>query len=307
MIRYVQRDDGYQAFGEERREILELKIREDAATDAYYEAIGDLIEQRDAKFQSLPEIGGSSTLTREIWDWYFEQRNVIEDQFMYETARRPWGPGYKTPKMIQDHFDDMWFYMLKETRPTYNPEEETYTEYQIRLLEWEQQIPSIAQSMQSAMTMATMEGGWLNMRDSQFQQLGPLDQYISNLIQRTDAEAYNQWDLQRDSVYEALDKAWSSLYLDSYWLAVEGQSGPARELAERQWQKEHPTPPSDEEYVEWILQMYGNKWTTEEILEAINGRPSEELQDRLDERLGQYAEQTNHIWDTLSWIAPGQA
>lgn len=319
-MRYTQVPDlteasGFRTLtGEERRDYITNKLYTDEVTKAYFESASALQNELQARLQAAG-VGAPSEVTSSIWDWYNKARVALDNDPMYKDAWRTWSFGYKPESMLEDYFRSTWWQIVKEGQPKYDPATETYDEYQVRLEEWKQALPSIAQSLASQFEQQLP--GLLNVSPESYQRrlrnagielpgnrqlnIKPL---VDKLMQETTYEGYQAWDKQNDTPLQALNKAWQEMYWDPYWDALRGLSGYQRTLAERQYLAGTPKP-SEAELIDWVVENYGDKFDPADLSVLMKNTPISSVEERIapqsdEERSAQ------KVWDILAMAGPNK-
>jgi hypothetical protein len=296
-------ETGEQAVGQQRRrDLMAEAYAQEEVSDAYYAALKEITRQREeALIASATTIPVSQEVKDRIWDEYWEARVDIEIHPMYASAKRPWHPGYKPNVMLAEHFGDMIWNMLNETRPTRNIEDgETYEDYQKRVKQWEAELPQHAERILPIVRANMAQTvGELNVGQD-------YDTVLSGLMGQFTPDGYTQWEMQNDTLYTAVEKAYTALYLDDYFRFTDGKSGDQRLQAEEEFKQLHPTPPTTDQMWEWVQEQYGDKFSEDQIRRAIDGKRVLDPEQRFDLNKSSFETQGNDIWDILSWANPGK-
>lgn len=311
-MRWTRSDEtGEQLYGMDRRDLMAMRLNEDEVTGKYYEAMGMLGEWLDSMLLDLP-IGADGEMFGEVWEAYFKQRSAIVSNPMYNDARRRSFMGYKPTDMIEEHVRDMLYWAVKETRPKYNREEMTYSEYELKLLEWEENFPILLSVLSEPFKLEVYDyatGGrgitpeiMQQILDGEFTAGGDRMIEVGDMVARVmtgaNYEDYAGWLKDQDTILDALNEAWRTTYWNTYWEAVDNLSGDDRVLAERAWKEKHPEPPTLNEMAEWVLENYPNRdWTLEQII--VGGKDDAlSVDDRLtsDDPIGR---REDLVWDVL--------
>jgi len=310
-LRWTRSEEtGEQLYGMERRDLIAMRLNEDEVTSKYYEAMGILGEWLDGQLIELP-IGASGDQFGVVWEEYFKKRGAIVSNPMYNDARRRSFMGYKPTSLIEEHVRDMLYWAVKETRPKYDKENESYTEYAMRLEEWEELFPILMDAIGDPFMLEVYDyatGGRGITPEIMQQILGgeftaggdrmiAVGDMIAMVMKDASFENYSEWLKDQDTILDALNNVWREQYWDTYWSAVDGLSSEDRLLAERAWKAANPIPTLDK-LAEWVLEMYPNRgWTRDQIL-AEGKDDIVSVDDRLesDDPIGRREDMT---WDVL--------
>ena len=293
----VYPETGKQAVGMDRRDILADRINVDQQTEAYYEQLSILSQELEKRRHALP-VGAASAERQEVWGWYFAQRKQLEDTEMYKYAQRSWSESNKPISMVEDHYEKMWWTMIKETSPRWNPEEQTYADWQHDVAIWEASLPLMGQALMKQFATE------IDSKRLFTEQALTGESYFETLAAQTTAEGLKAYDMKTDSVYEALDRAWRALYFDEYWLAVEGKKGTEGRIAEEEFYNKHPQPPSIVELSDWVEDNYMGQFTREELMKSAAGRNTHTIDDRIKAGNTDIENTADEMFDMLGWVGP---
>ena len=288
---------GEQLYGPDRRDLIAQRIMEDSMTTAYYDSVRQLGEQLDGCLGKLP-IGAAGGAKGGCYERYFEGRLELEDTDMYKAANRPWVEGLKPSELVVEHYQEMWWYMVKATKPKWRVEEgEEYGDWQQRVAIWQAELPAMAQSMGAAFVRVAGAKGWFTQKFT--------EKNLQDMIANTTAENYAAWQLSKDRPFDAIDNAWDDIYYSQYWDAIRGKTGAARELAEREFYKQWESPPTFEQLWGWIEQNYPpGQFTKSDIWRAYNGRDVETVESRIEETKSEWDKMEDDIWAGMNLAGP---
>lgn len=294
---------GTAVYGKERRQIMADNFAEDEVSRKYYDGINQIDDDRDFKLSHL-SIPPSSQELEVIWQEWSDRRAEIEAQPMYALARRPWSSGSASYEMIENHFLDVFWYTVRETRPVWNKQgNESYAEFQDRVSAWEKMLPIIAKKAMVVVDVTlNNELSRGQITDGTLSGLSSTGYDYESLMKRIEEQAtidgYNQWHKNKEGIYDALNNAWWEVYAKDYDTIYEA-TGATREIAKREFEKKHPTPPSFEELWSWIVVNYPNRFEKTDAWEKFAGREVFSIQEQ--QSFGEYkAEEKNDIWDILN-------
>lgn len=273
-IRFTQTATGQAVYGQERRDMISQTIHEDQVTQSYFDALGALHTQLEDKLRVLP-IGSDSALTRQVWDWYFQQRLTVENSPMYADSKRSWVIGYKPEKMLEQHYADLWWQLIRETKPAWDQTGgQTYADYQTKVSQWQGSIPVYA---------AQLYNQFLNQERANAVVMPKADYpkieaALASLKTATSYDSYRKWEMSHDTVMDALNAAWRATYWDPYWAAIQDKSGYERQLAETQFLTQHPQPPTSADMVAWVQANYPpGQFAVQDLTEASKTQPAKSI------------------------------
>lgn len=308
---------GQQLYGQPRRDLINTQLDQEAATSSYFNALDANHAWLTDALTKLP-IGAGADQTDPVWTQYFNEQQKIENDPAYANATRVWAEGYKPDSMTKDHFASLWWNMIRGTRPTYTPETgQTYPQYQGNMAAWEASLPMMAQNLyQSFITqnegvIGKAQGiantNALNVSPSVQAATPTTDimKFLLNLAQTTSATSYNAWQNSQDTAYDAINKAWQTMYWDPYWAMLGGKTGYEYDAASQQFKEQHPTPPTADQITAWVNTNYPNQFAPDVLSLAINGRPEETITTReapktADAALG------DEVWNILMMAGPSK-
>ncbi|HEY5986182.1 MAG TPA: hypothetical protein VIV12_07395, partial [Streptosporangiaceae bacterium] len=298
-IRFTQ-INGKPVYGQDRRELVTQRLHEDEVTGAYYDALTNLRTELDAKLSALP-IGGDPTIRRGVWDWYFQQRLAIEQTQMYSEARRGWVIGMKPQVMTDEHYADLWWKLLSETRPEWDREGgQSFSDYQTQVSEWQAQIPNLAKGLYDQFVARS------RLDATRPEDLNKIQTALTGLLRESTYDNYRTWQMGRDTPLDALNEAWRALYWDPYWAAVEGKKGYERDLAEQQFLAAHPTPPDAATLTDWVMRTYpAGQFKPADLLLAAQTTPSETIQTRTAPK-DEQGRLVDEAYTLLAYAGPGK-
>lgn len=302
-IGWVQNDKGELLRDpKERAYWLAQKIEMDEDQQMYYDKMSSLHDEFNKRLHALP-IGASWDQTSIVYDWYSQERAKLDH---LRTFEKFYGTN-KPTELIQRDMASDWFREINGTRPQWDMKGgESYTDYQERVMEWEQSLPKIAATyMRMYATRTDIQKSLANLRPDQ---AFNTDQFFANLVEMTNKDGLEQYEKETDDIFDALNKAWKATYWDEYWNSVIGKSGYEVDLAESQFYAKHQNPPSADELYAWIEQHYGpGKFTPAEIKKYVDGTDELDILQRQLETKDdpEDYQKRQEIWDMLSWIGPG--
>lgn len=298
-IRFTQTSTGDPVYGQERRDMITQGIHEDQVTQSYLDALGALKTQLDAKLKVLP-VGADGQLTSQVWDWYFAQRLAIESSPMYADARRSWVMGYKPDTMLAEHYTDLWYQLLRESKPQWDQAGgQTYDDWQAQLSAWQASIPMRASELFTEFSKQAMQ-------DAQATTDYPkIEAALKDLQANANYASYRKWEMSNDTPMDALNAAWKALYWDPYWAAISNKTGYVRDLAEQQFLADHPQPPSTLEMIGWIQGNYQpGQFDVKDLTAAASIQPPETIAARTAPKT-EAASLVNEAYDLLGMAGPG--
>jgi len=314
-IRWTQSPtSGEQLYGEERADLIAQRIWENEVTQAYYDSLGLAQDEFDACQKGI-KIGQDSAVQRSCWSNLFQRRAQLDNEPIFDLARRDWAIGYKTDQMIKDRFDSMWWSYINSTKPKwYDGDGEPYSNWQARTEEWLDNLPDIASELapvflvQDIKSRTGFEGGE-DEREIPGSRILMEETVIRNLVQQTNREGYDEWQKSKDDPFDAMNAAFKALRWDPYMKAVEGWdqlNTYERDLAEQAFLDKHGSAPEFSELARWVFENYPeNQFTVEELQNVF----SEHGISTIEEKTLPNTEKAvieDGIWDMLSGIGPGE-
>jgi hypothetical protein len=290
---------GSQLQGEERRNEISRLYNMDAQTDAYYDALQDVSDRRDAELASVP-LGAPSKVLSEIWDTWSKERSAIEASPLYADARKAWMSGLKPNSKIEEYFTNMWWQMIAESRPKL-AENERYSDFQARVMLWEKSIPFIAKSILPQFQLQLLSSSsdfYEDIYGNDYQSVQGLPE---KLLANSTLDTYKARDKERDTLFDALSKAWDETYAN-YYYPIYDLSGQQRLAYELKFKKNFPTPPEAMELFQWVDKEYPGRWKLEDVEKALTDKPTLTIDESQVYDKDQNIEtMKDEIWDVLSW------
>lgn len=306
-VRYVKTPDDLNPDKEQRRDIIAQKINDHQVTRAYYDALAVLGAQLNERLASLP-VGADTKARDAVWDWYWPERHKIENEPMYAVAQRSWVAGEKPQGMVERYYEDEWFQMLRETKPKWDKSGgETYDDWQVKVEEWRAALPYQAEKLQAVFIQSETDRIRRSGDSPEFvaSELSSMQTAMERLKTATTPDAYDQWEMSRDTTYDALDRAWKELRWDVYWDGIRGKSGAARRLFEHEFVAKPE--PSAEELADWVLSKYpAGQYRREDLIAAAKAHGVTTLEDRLEPQ-DEHGKAVDDAYTVLSWLPPGKA
>jgi hypothetical protein len=309
-LRWVESPTGQELQGEARREAILKKLSQQEVTDAYHLALSTKYQWYQEQLKALP-VGADSKLRQKLYQDYIRERDLIENNEMYAEATRSWAMGFKPEEMVYEHFQELWWQLLEETRPQYDGDD--WNDYQAQLAQWTLDMPFLATTLASAVGLNQMLTTQLRIPEGEelpesVEMAGgrQLDTkaVIQNLISQTTPENYAAWQQSKDSPMRAMDKAWQELYWNKYWDTVNGLSGYERELAEQNFVINFPKP-TTEAMTQWVMQNYPGRFDPATLQKSVEGRQVESVPSRLAPK-DPIETMEQDIWDTLMMAGPNK-
>lgn len=283
-----------------RKQAMAESISVDLVTEARYDATGVLSQWLTDSLATIPI--GDTTTRSQIWKEYFERRAQIEVNPLYAEAQTEWHIGYKPQQLLEEHFRDLMWQMVKETMPEYDRENMTYNEWKAEVDQWKSSIPQMSDAIMSAFERNLFSYLGETKPD---QDLSDIREVLYNELLQG-GSAYDAWDASGDSALDAANKAWDAIYMQPYFDAVDGQSGTEYNIAVAEFYQEHPAPPTTDELIEWIMDNYEGQFTPDQLRASIDGTSIYTVEDKFYDASNGYYTQQEAVWSALSWIKPGQ-
>ena len=284
--------------GEERREEASKLLEVDKTTTALYDELQGHYEKYNNLIRGL-SIGAEFKDPRAA-QWREDLWNSIaatENKDIYKDAQRDWTVGFKPQQLVDEHFEKLWYKMLRATYPKWNRDEfETWKDYQDRVRAWELNLPSYAEQLGPLFANQVL----ITYGQSTYYE----EQDVLGIVQRLQKEAspelYYQIEMQNDTVVEALLRGWEELYFNKWWNDLGDLSGAMRAELIPVWYQQNPKPTTDQ-LIEWVQSnpTYSGKWTDEQL------RAATMTSDELDAQQRQIldAQQAEQVGKTESELA----
>jgi hypothetical protein len=285
----------------DRAKYLAIKIKQDEDMDIYYQEMADLQDWYNDTLRSLP-VGANWEQAQAVYTKYAEKKEALSYLRSFEKF---YGTN-KPVELIQRETMNDWFRAVRATQPRWDVVKgETYQDYQVRVKEWETNLPNIAPLLMKGFARQT---DLVKMLDALHEDQKFDPGFFTELTAMTTVEGLETWDKGNDDVFDALNKAWKAMYWDKYWDSVIGKEGYEVDLAETDFYKANPEAPDAAALHEWISIYYGTeKFTFKDIQQWVEEvDPMTVEQRRLAEEPDpDRYQKTQDIWNMLSWLGPG--
>ncbi len=290
----------------ERAKLVAARVDEDNNARAYYQATADLEKWKNTELAALP-VGASYEQTREVLDKYYQQLFDLEEKLMpaysYMGSNKP-------VTLLEKDMRNVWWKRLTAARPGWWGEDvETYAEYEARLKQWEQDLPTVAKIYAIRFKRDPQVRSIMEHLDTD--QPIDLDKLAATLISESTIDNYNLWKLENDDVFTALNTVWKENYWDKYWDTVGDLSSTERDIAEEKFFRDNKQPDVAQLY-QWIVKKYGpDRFTPNDIQRWMMNDPNKQSEVYgIDERhlqdVGETSVLREKIWSLLSWAGPGK-
>lgn len=289
---------------ERRTRIIEL-IDRDERERAYYDSVEALNLDLQKTLAEIPL--GDDEARSAAYALYFKQRAELDENPMYAEARRSWTFGYKPKTMIVDHFVDLAFQMYREAKPV-RRDGEDYNTYQARLRIWERDFERIKPDLLTAVREAAVSASSGYQINANGEIVLPgnralsLDDLMSQVEAKVNRNNYEAWIKARMTVLDAIQAVYDKYYVAAYWEKVTAAEDKfQREIARREFLAKGK--PSAEQIAQWVLEEFGDQFTTEEVINALKGRDIMSMQDILEPQTNEAAIE-EEIWKLLLMAGP---
>jgi integrase len=309
--------DGRVLWGDERAMAIAEEIEQNRNFGAYLAAQAGLNRMATLALAEQP-VGAPREVRDPIYQERLEGEKILKENFP-DVGKYVWSPYNKNPETIRKHVTDKWMHMLKDMglRPEWNSEDGVlWDEYQKQILAWEAQLPEIADVYIEEL-LARLAEEELNV-DVPDEETGEttnmfLDLYggtreaaKTKLLAMATGDQWNYWDVQNDSLYDALNRVYRDNYYGAYWDFVGDSSKSERRAKERQWDEMYPGGPSEMQILEWMDQVpaYQGKWTDGEILLHMTGRDPLDIEERIELRNTPRENRADDIFKWYGWAGP---
>jgi len=285
---------------ENRRLEMARQYEEDEQTNNYYDARQEARNEMLAKIKDLPI--GNSKLVSKIYQDYFEQLELIDNSPQFELAVRKSYLGWKPNEMVYENIQDRYWRQLEATYPNKEPNE-TYAAYEKRVQDWEASIPVLGEQLigliEISFTNKIIESG---VRVEE--RLKELPIWIAQLKKQSSAAGHVEWKKQNDTPLEAVWEAYQELYLQAYYDTVKDKSGAERTLAELEFYKAYPTEPNANQIFAWVQELYGNKYTYDQIASEVTGMNYATPEDIANTGKTEIDKSADRVWDIIASLGP---
>jgi hypothetical protein len=286
----------------DRAKYLAIKIKQDEDMDIYYQEMADLQDWYNDTLKSLP-VGSNWEQVQAVYTKYSEKKAALAHLKSFE---KYYGTN-KPVELIQREIMNDWFRAVKMTQPRWDIEKgETYQEYQIRVKEWETNLPNIAPILMK--DFRQREDIQMVIANLHMDQSFNTGQFFSDLAAGATTEGLENWDKENDDVFDALNKAWKAMYWDKYWDSVIGKEGYEVDLAERDFFQVNPDAPDAAALHEWISIYYGpDKFSFKDVQQWVEDVDPLTVEERRlsDQPDPEDYQKRQDIWNMLSWLGPG--
>lgn len=310
--RWTRLDSGGQAYGDDRRDIIAQRIWENEVSAAYQDSLTILQDEFD-NCQKSRKVGAASALNRACWSTMFQGRKFLDDNPVYDLARRDWAIGYKTESMIKDRFEHLWWSYIKSTRPKWFKEDgEKYESWQERTEEWKDNLEDVGTTLvpffsaEEISSRTGFEGG--DDREIPGSRILVEESVLQGLVAQTNREGFETYTKTTDSSFDAMNEAWKVLRWDPYFKMMEGvdeANSYERELAERAFLDKYGDAPSQDELKRWVMENYEEDQFTPEELDAVFGAGTATIEER-QMPSSERGVVEDGIWEVLGGIGPGE-
>ena len=305
MTRYVTDEEGNVLTGALRRQAIAEDAIVQNQTELRYEAIKAAADLKDERLHNIP-VGAQDLYDQIMTDYYTAIAQIDDPNGLYPLAKKDYVMGYKPISLIEEHMTGEWWRTIKSTYPRY-VKNETWTQYELRVAAWKDGLAKQAELLSPIFQLNFNWNVFEGEIDTE-ERLSKVDNIMKKLVDQTNAEGYEQWQLKNDSVIDAIWNAYETLYLQPYFDAVKDLSGNERSLAEIQFFKTHTFEPGEREIQQWIVQTYGaGKFGEKLIRDTINGltfATPEQIEQLKDEPKDP---NRNIVYDILAWAGPKQS
>ena len=322
--------EGKQLYGDDYEKYVAIQVKQDADMDAFYDGVAVAKQRLEVSLSKYPV--GSKLRDQAKDDYSDTMSALLTDDVKATLLETNKSVGYRPQQLVYEQFREMWFKMLRATAPQ-KKEEEDWTEWRARYDEWKQNVmefvPSFIRTFRD-MIDKTQIPDWeynlyMNMtpeEQSEYKKANP-DKYrqikaydpnqyvtdiIGRLVEETTVEGYDAWDLESDSLSDAIEHVYTKNYVDEYFSATDGKKHEDFRLAERsfygQWDGSDNTP-TEQQLVEWVKETYGDRFTEDQIRKALRGREVLTPDERAAETRGPLRPLLEDAFNVLSLVAPG--
>ncbi len=285
----------------DRAKYLAIKIKQDEDMDTYYSEMSKLQDWYNDTLRGLP-VGSNWEQVQAIYAKYADKKDAIAHLKSFE---KYYGTN-KPRELIERDIRNDWFRTIKALQPRWDlAKGETYEDYQLRVKEWETNLPNLAPLMMRAYQRS---GDLVSVTNAlhEDQKLDP--GFFAGLTSMTTVDGIEQWEKENDDVFDALNKAWKHMYWDKYWGNVIGKTGYEVDLAEHDFFSANPDAPDAQALHAWINVYYGSdKFTLQQIQQWVDDVDPLTVEERKleDEDNPEDYKKRQDIWNMLSWLGPG--
>jgi len=297
VIGYVQTPEGLPLYGKERDQKVAEGILDQIDSEAYYTATTQARAEFTSAMNNLPT-GASREAIGAVRDAYADKIAQINSR--YPNARTNNFIGYKPEKLVFDDFRSIVFHALLNMSPQWDTASETYLEFKARKEKWLDDLAENAPALLQRMGHKFQELNFLH------PELNYPRDVEGRLLQEMSRDGYLNYWKENDSEWEALNRAYEEIYWSPYWDTVEGKKGAERTLAEREFLRQFPGGrPSDAQLIAKVKEIYGEKFTDEQLQRILNMNETYEIEQKISEKEGIANIVEDDLWDYLGRVSPG--
>ncbi|NOR90095.1 MAG: hypothetical protein GQ524_07550, partial [Anaerolineales bacterium] len=279
--------------GERRREYVAEEIARQIQKRDYFRYNELIYDTLQSQLMSLP-VGAPYELKEKFYDEYGKSKSFAETTSQFELARRTVqhpGPGSDETTWAE-WFTETWYGILYATKPNWDKDSETYPEYQQRVAKWKQDLPMIAEQ-----TLPHFQRDLTTL---------PYDAVWPDLLAISTGTYMDKWDLDNDSAVDALNRVWDDNYWSAFWDEVGHLDGYERDIAEMKFKMIWPMAPTEETLISWVEQVYGSKYTREELREIINSGVMD-IESRQEVGKTEHDKMADQVWLWFGWVGPNKS
>lgn len=317
-ISHVTDEEGRQLFGDARWKEVAKEIAIGQQKSAKWAATGVHRRMRDMSLREQPIGAPWKNVKEPIWEAYNQAEKEL--LIMYPDAVYEWGPWNKNDETVIEHVIDKWMGILSEGFPDWDREQETWDDFQSRIIEWENDLPNIGKTAIDRMFVElAAEGLYEPMEDiynnpildengktvNRLEQLmGPDNKIEEALLAISNSAAWHAWDIDNDDLDDALNRVWRDNYHSAFYDFIGESEGSVRQQLEREFKSEFPGGPTAVQLTGWVREIYGNKWSDENILLHIHGTGVATIEERREVQATERENQANEIYKLYALAGP---
>jgi len=265
-VSWVETEDGVSLTGQQRREQINKNFESTVLRNEFYAEQESIYAMQDEMMRDLP-IGTKFDDPELVAIRSETAQRILNLQADYPTVAPHWNIWSikdKPQEMVEQIAISNVMRLVASFRPSWNPDGDiSFPEYEVMLSQWEKNIPKEAAKL-LPLIMQQLSNNPIQTNANQ-DVIGA----IQRAVQSASIDTYNEWSKDNKSPAEALLDAYNTMYMDNYLDILYNMKNDARKtVAMNEWVAQNP-PPQGEDMIAWVLENYGDRFTADELKEAL--------------------------------------
>ena len=299
-ISWVVDDEGNRVYKEAWMEEVVGRMAHSSHLSQYWEKYGQIWEARETELAHLP-IGTPYEERAAIYEHWDGVLRLLDEAF--PDARGEWSPYNKHMETLKERILHDFVRQVEHQEPGWQPDEETWDEYQLRLVGWRNEHSDTAANTVRVNMLADYANN--EIMSNAIEEFGAGGMMLMGYSSVEARDAYHR---QYDDELDALERVWAENYRNVYWERLEALQGYTRSFEEATFLNEFEglERPTNQQLTDWVMEEYPERFDEGTLMQILNDNSVLTIQDRMEYGKDEWWYEADKIWDILTRVGPNR-